>query len=365
VFLPLKPTPITQSWPLFTGSAYRKETNRRYFRSINRQIEPSPCNTQPPDMRAPAKTTQNIFPLSHQISAPQHGLLAISACLFLPFLPSPGKAAPPSFKPPEILFIGDSHLSFGAGKVFHEFFQSFEEHCQPEERWPGEARAIARRRFALMGVKSTSPHNWLSNKRSLKKMVCEPDPKWPVNARLYGFPHRQNGTYVQLGQDPSFPFCRKNMTPFKAALAWAAPRLLVLYFTGNTIERWANSPRPARLDAKRLSKQLPKDTGCVFMTTSPVYRKRDNARRVKAQRNISAALAKHGNRCQFVPMLTKETITAIQGNARYFRRRKNGGIKDPYHPLTSAARHLLKIQRRPLCRAVLKALRPGLLATIR
>ena len=307
--------------------------------------------------------------LSTLAPAPQarHALLALAAGALLatPLMPA-AHAAKLGAKPPEILFIGDSHLSFGAGKVFREFFRDFEKHCKPEERWMGQARAVAKRSFGLMGVKATSPHNWVHHRRSLKKMVCEPDPKWPVNARLYGFPHRRDGTYVQLGKDPSFPFCRKGKTAFEAVFEWTKPRLLVLYFMGNTITRWANAPRLARSDVKRLIKQLPKDTGCMFMTTSPVYRKKNNARRVKAQKNIAAAFAKlGGGRCQFVPMLTPQTIAAIEGRAGYFRRHKDGRVKDPYHPGITASRHLLRLQRKPICRAVFDAMRPNLLATVR
>ena len=296
---------------------------------------------------------------------PSYHLLAVISCCLAALTPiTAAKAGRLDMKPPEILFIGDSHLSFGAGKVFRDFFQDFEKHCMSEERWMGQARAIAMRRFGLMGVKSTAPHNWVHRKRSLKKMVCEPDPKWPVNARLYGFKHRTDGAYVQLGRDPSFPFCRKNKTALEAVFEWTKPRLLVLYFMGNTIERWANSPRSANSDVMRLMKQIPKTTGCLFMTTSPVYLKSHNARRVKAQTNISAAFAKLGSRCQFVPMLTPETIAAIQGRASYFRRHKNGRVKDPYHPGVAASRHLLRLQRRPICQGVLNALRPNLLATV-
>ena len=290
---------------------------------------------------------------------------AATATLVTAVLPVAADAGKLDMKPPEILFIGDSHLSFGAGKVFREFFRDFEKQCAPYERWNGQARAVAMRRFGLMGVKSTSPHNWVHTKRSLKKMVCEPDPKWPVNARLYGFKHRTDGTYVQLGQDRSFPFCKPGKTALEAVFEWTKPRLLVLYFMGNTIGRWANSPRSARSDVMRLIKQIPKTTGCMFMTTSPVYLKSHNTRRVKAQTNIAAAFAKFASRCQFVPMLTPKTIAAIEGRAGYFRRHKDGRVKDPYHPGIAASRHLLRLQRAPICRAVLDAVRPDLLATVR
>lgn len=266
---------------------------------------------------------------------------------------------------PEIFFLGDSHLSFGAGRVFQSFFQNFEKNCKSEESWPGQAQSIENKSFSLMGVKSTAIHTWLSRHQSLRKMICVPDPKWPVNARLYGFPHREDGTYVQLGKDPSFPFCERNESGFDAVFRWGKPELLILYFMGNTITRWKNSPKAAARDVQRLMKQLPNETGCVFMTTSPVYRKDHNAERYKAQVNIQAAFEKHGKPCAFVPMLTKQTIAAIQGQSKYFSRRKDGRVKDPYHPLGNAARRLIELRREPLCRAVMQHIKPGLLATVK
>ena len=62
--------------------------------------------------------------------------------------------------------------------------------------------------------------------------------------------------------------------------------------------------------------------------------------------------------------ITPQTIAAIEGRASYFRRHKDGRVKDPYHPGIAASRHLLRIQRQPLCRAVFDAMRPNLLATV-
>ena len=268
-------------------------------------------------------------------------------------------------KAPEIFFLGDSHLSFGAGRVFRDFFKNFDANCNSEESWPGQAKAVENKSFSLMGVKSTAIHTWASRHHSLKKMICVPDPKWPVNARLYGFPHRKDGTYVQLGKDPSFPFCKRKESGFEAVFRWGKPELLILYFMGNTITRWKNSPKAAARDVKRLMEQLPTKTGCVFMTTSPVYRRDQNVERYKAQVNIQAAFEEHGRRCAFVPMFTEQTIAAIQGESKYFSRRKDGRVKDPYHPLGNAARQLVELRRKPLCRAVMHHIKPGLVATFK
>lgn len=265
---------------------------------------------------------------------------------------------------PEILLIGDSHLSFGAGKVFKSFFSNLEQRCSPYEAWPGQAKSAAMKRFSLMGVKSTSLHNWVIAKRRHKRMVCVPDPKWPVNARLYGFSHRSDGSYVQLGKDPHLPFCRANKTPLQAVFDWAEPRLVILYFLGNTIDRWAKSQRLADGDVQALARHIPENTGCVFMTTSPVYGRQDNQNRMRAQRKIKTAFEKHGKRCSFVPMFTTATVAAIQGKAAYFRRHPNGRVKDPYHPGISAARRLLTLRQRPVCTAVMEALGPDRMATV-
>lgn len=267
---------------------------------------------------------------------------------------------------PDILLLGDSHLSFGAGRVFSDFFEHFTENCKSEENWPGEAASVATRSFALMGVKSTAIHTWVSDRWKLKKMVCVPDPKWPVNARLYGFPHRTDGDYVQFGKDNSFPFCRQRReSALEALFDWAKPNLMILYFMGNTIDRWANSPAIASQDVKRFMEQLPMETGCLVMTTSPVYLKSHNEKRVKAQANIESAFARHGERCTFLQMLTPQTIAAIEGNRHYFRRHRNGRVKDPYHPNIAAARRLVDIQRPRFCQAVMRSLRSNLVATVK
>jgi len=263
---------------------------------------------------------------------------------------------------PDMLLLGDSQLSFGAGRAFKNFFKDFAKRCRSEETWKGEAAAVAAQSFALMGVKSTSFHHWATRRRLYKKMVCEPDPKWPVNARLYGFPHRKDGRYVQFGRDKSFPFCRKNKSPLEALFDWGRPKLIIFSFLGNAASRWARWPKTASTDFGKMERQLPASTACVVMTTAPAYRRRINRRRRKAQRSLAAVVRRSDSRCRFVPLITDRTIKAIEGNARYFRRKKNGRVKDPYHPLTPAARRLLALERVPICRAVLSALRPSKMA---
>ena len=269
---------------------------------------------------------------------------------------APAKA----FKFPEIFVLGDSQLSFGAGKVFLDYFRKFDRYCGPYALMPGDVAKISKLSVAVMGVKSTSIHSWVSRKERHRKIVCKPDPKWPVNARLYGFKHRRDGTYVQLGEDPSFPFCKKGVSPFEMMFAKRRnnPQLLYMYFMGNTISRWGNSPKRAKADVADLMKRLPEGTKCIFMTTGPTYRRRDNDERAQAQANIAKAFAEVGQKCTFIGSITKQTRAAIEGNGRYFRRHKSGKVKDPYHLQANGTRHMISLHREKMCRAVLKALQP-------
>ena len=289
-------------------------------------------------------------------SAPPR-LAAIAAVLFTG-VALPQKATASGYKFPELFLLGDSQLSFGAGRVFHNFFQNFETHCAQFEPMNGDARRIASMRSAVMGVKATSIHTWVARRWRTKRMICVPDPKWPVNARLYGIRGRQDGTYVQLGKDPKFPFCRQKISAFEAMFAQAAnnPKLLLLYFMGNSVTRWANNPKSAQRDVDNMMRQLPATVGCVFMTTAPTYRKRDNDIRARAQKNIVSAFASYGRRCAALGMITRQTRAAIEGNSKYFRRAKSGRVKDPYHTNGAGAARLIKLRRPVLCRAVFSQL---------
>ncbi len=54
--------------------------------------------------------------------------------------------------------------------------------------------------------------------------------------------------------------------------------------------------------------------------------------------------------------LTPETISAIQGQNHYFRRKKSGAVKDPFHPDKNATKKFLSLVGESLCTALLKEL---------
>ncbi len=287
--------------------------------------------------------------------------VAVAALLgLLSLVPATTPATAGKFRSPEIFLLGDSQFAFGAGPTFFDFFQNLTDNCgaYSKEKWLVEyADGLD---VGVMGVRSTSIHSWVAHKWSHKKFICQPDPKWEVNARLYGWPNRTDGTYVQLGRAKDFQICKKDKSAIEAMFAdpMNRPRLMLFFFTGNSVHRWANGKRQTASDVRRLEAQLPPGVPCIVMTTVPTYRKKDNRLRWKAQVGIARAIAETGSRCTFVPGYTKKTIAAFQGNPRYFRRHKSGKVKDPYHPNESGAMAFARLRREALCPVVLSKLRP-------
>ena len=50
----------------------------------------------------------------------------------------------------------------------------------------------------------------------------------------------------------------------------------------------------------------------------------------------------------------------MQGNNRYFRRKKNGMVKDPFHPNKQAAKLVYEYKSPEICQAVADAFMPKL-----
>lgn len=274
-------------------------------------------------------------------------------CLWGGATPSHAQGDRKPFQVPEIFILGDSQFAFGAGPAFHKFFTDFAMSCGHIEGEQALAAEIDQMNTGVMGVRSTSIHSWVAHKWVRKKMVCEPDPKWMVNARLYGWPGRNNGTYVQLGKPKDFQICKPGKSAIEAMFDMERrPKLFVMFFTGNAVHRWANAPRRTARDVRKLVEQLPAGTPCVFMTTVPSYTKKSNKLRWKSQAGIRKAFEEHGSRCEFVPGHTALTVKTFQNNKRYFKTSKTGRVKDPYHPTSRGANKFLELRRDALCRAV-------------
>jgi len=263
------------------------------------------------------------------------------------------RAAGP-FVSPDILVLGDSQLSFGSGKVMLDFFQHFDRHCAGIVKNSATLARVAKMRTTMIGTRSTSLQSWTSTKGPAWVRLCRKDPKWGVNASVWGHNSTPKRLYYQVGEGRNYQFCKQNKTPLQAMLrkGYYKPKLVFFYLIGNGSGRLAGNRKAASGDVKRLVAQLPENIKCVYMTTTPIHTPRRNRTRVRAEANLRKAFATQGNRCSFVSALKPQAVSAIQGKARYFRRRKSGKVKDPFHPNRTATRIFLRVNRVDMCTAV-------------
>lgn len=249
---------------------------------------------------------------------------------------------------PDVLVLGDSQLSFGAGAAFVDELAAMAGSCGLD----------AGATTGVIGVRSSAITSWTGTSASAKGAICDVDAKWKVNAGAYGSLSPGENPYVQIGRGAQFQFCHEGMSPLQAVFAdgYYAPDLVIFFMMGNAAERWAGDPAAARRDVDALLADLPRGQPCIFMTSAPPFAEKAVRERLAAQENLESAFAQAGGGCSFVPGFTPETIAENQGNAANFRRGGGSGVKDPYHPTEAAARRFLKLQRAALCKAVSREL---------
>jgi hypothetical protein len=263
-------------------------------------------------------------------------------------LATAGKAEVPGA--PDILVLGDSQLSFGAGAAFVDLFDQMRGDC-------GLARDAT---VGVIGVRSSTLQSWTSQREVAKGAICDVDPKWKVNAGVYGTLAQRGSPYVQIGQGAQFQFCQPDRSPLEAVFhdGYYQPKLVLMFLMGNAADRWAGSPDAALQDVRSFLADLPEGQPCIFMTSAPPYREAAVRLRQAAQDNIAAAFATAGGRCSFVAGLTAETVAENMGNAANFRRGASGKVKDANHPTEAAARRFMALRRDAICRAVADQLAP-------
>jgi len=249
---------------------------------------------------------------------------------------------------PDILVLGDSQLSFGAGLAFVALFDEMQGDCGLT---PGAT-------VGVIGVRSSSLRSWTSANRSAKSAICDVDPTWNVNAGVYGTLALSDNPWVQIGRGEQFQFCAAERSPLQAVFhaGYYQPRLLIMFLMGNAAERWAGSAEAALQDVRAFVADLPPGQPCIFMTSAPTYGEQSVRLRQRAQDNIATAFAEAGGQCGFVPGFTAETISLNLGNAANFRRNDAGRVRDPYHPTEVAARQFMGLQRAALCQAIAQQL---------
>ena len=252
---------------------------------------------------------------------------------------------------PDVLILGDSQLTFGAGKAFVALLSDMAGHC-------GLAPDAT---TGVIGVRSSAITSWTGRTKRAKSAICDVDPTWKVNAGAYGTLSQGENPYVQIGKGVQFQFCRPDRSPLNAMLAdgYYSPRLLIFFMMGNAADRWAGSADAASEDVAALMEDLPADQPCIFMTSAPPYGEKVVRLRQRAQDNIQQAFAASNSHCSFVPGLTPASIRENMGNPANFRRKPSGQVKDPFHPTEPAARRFLALQRKALCQAIAQQLAPG------
>ena len=256
---------------------------------------------------------------------------------------------------PDILVLGDSQISFGAGREYLEFFQDLPQRCGVSVQ---QLAALGQRETAAIGVRSTSLASWTARDGNAKGTICDVDERFGVNAGSYGIQGNDNLSFIQIGQGVDYQFCTPEKSPFEAAFAPGNydPKLLILTFLGNAEDRWADNPAAAAQDVRNTLSQIPSDTPCIFLTSVPVFEQGTNDRRMQAQTNIINAFENAGGHCQPVAGFTRETRAAIEGQLDFFRQRDDGSLADPFHPRPAATRLFLDLNAPQLCDAVLNAL---------
>ncbi|WP_298836464.1 SGNH/GDSL hydrolase family protein [uncultured Roseobacter sp.] len=264
------------------------------------------------------------------------------------------------FSSPDVLILGDSQISFGAGHAFLEFFSDIMASCAPDRREKKALSKLGAMQVGVIGVRSTSIHSWVARGGAAKDAICEVDKKWKVNAGSYGVLNTTKNQFVQMGQGRNYQVCEPGQSAFEAMFApgYYDPSLLILTFLGNSAKRWAENPDLAVRDVRALEQHLPADLPCVFMTTAPAHTKKVEKQRLAAQENIKRAFAETGSRCTFVEGSTPATIKANQSTRAFFRQHKDGRVKDPYHPNKRGARNTLKLEMDNICEAIFTALGP-------
>lgn len=269
-------------------------------------------------------------------------------------LPAPVPAAPiPTARLPvgkaEILMLGDSQISFGAGGAYRSFLSELGSSC------PDLPGAYAQADAAAIGVRSSALQHWTTTRSDERGVICEVDARFGVNAGSYGV-SSSGLSYVQIGADPKYPFCPAGRSALQAVFDTADydPDLLILSFLGNATDR-LQSRSTARADWQRAQAQIPAGVACVVMTTIPSFERGENDRRFRAQDNLALAVME-GGRCSFMAGFTPATRAAFEGNKDFFRTNDAGEVVDARHPTSRSAQRFVDLQKPAFCRAIRQAL---------
>jgi len=282
----------------------------------------------------------------------KHKTLISAAIFSILSLSSPLSA---EFESPEIFVLGDSQFLFGSGPAFHDFFLNINEHCSTNFNFRQNVKTLKNVSTGVLGVRSTSLNSWVGRDDESKTRICSVDPNWHINASMFGSIKYSDERFLQIGREEPFKFCKQNRSAFEVMFEkqYFNPKLFVMFFLGNSANRWAESEADAKADALATLQQIPADMPCIFMTTAPPHKQNMIDTRLKGQENLRKAFKEVDNHCTFIDGLTPETIKANLGNDHHFKFNvKAGKVKDVFHPNEKGAKRFLALKKTDICQAV-------------
>jgi len=260
-----------------------------------------------------------------------------------------------SLADPDLLVIGDSQILFRGGPAYVDHFNKLAETCGaliPERA--ADFKSHFSGDVGVAGIRAAAINSWLARQGKQKDTLCVPQKSWPKNARGFGALHTPDQKFHQTARDGNYPLCQPNQSPIEALFKGVAikPKLLVFAMLGGYSKNWAKDEALAHKHAAELAAQVPENTPCLYLTTAPSFAEKPNAERLEGQNHFFDGIQKAGGACLPVKGLTYETISAFQGNSKFYKTRDDGTVRDVFHPNDLGIRTFLNKVSPAMCQAL-------------
>ncbi|MEP1444190.1 MAG: hypothetical protein ABJK39_14360 [Hyphomicrobiales bacterium] len=264
-----------------------------------------------------------------------------------------------SLKDADLLVVGDSQILFRGGPAYLDHFNKLAETCGaliPEraadfkEHFSGDV--------GVAGIRAATLNSWLAREGKEKDALCVPEKSWPKNTRGFGVLQTPDQKFHQTGREGNYPLCQADQSPLETLFKQVGnkPNLVVLTILGKYANKWAKNEALAHDDAARLAAQVPAGTPCVYLTTAPSFSGKQNAIRRVGQNHFFNGFEKAGGACLPVKGLTEETIATFEGNNKLYKARKDGSVRDVFHPNDLGIRTFLNMASPAMCQALVTIL---------
>ena len=264
-------------------------------------------------------------------------------------------ASAQSLADPDLLVIGDSQILFRGGPAYTDHFSKLAETCSaliPERT--NDFKTHFAGAVGVAGIRAASINSWLAREGKEKDALCVPEKSWPQNTRGFGVLHTPEQKFYQTGNDGAYPLCKPNQSPIETMFKDIAikPKLLVFAILGGYAKNWAKDETLAHQHAAELATQVPENTPCLYLATAPSFSENHNSHRREGQDHFFDGIQKAPGACLPVKGLTGETISAFQGNSKFYKTRDDGTVRDVFHPNDLGIRTFLNKVSPAICHAL-------------